>query len=125
MTEPAEGTQGEPGGDRQEQSRRGFIELLAGITGVAQDRLAKTLDDVMTRGEAARDEVRHNAFRTLFPDEAARLETLQRRVDILEGKLAEQNVVAGPRPDAQRRTGFSSTAEVPDDKVTGHQTQAE
>jgi hypothetical protein len=51
----------------------------------------------MTRGEAARDEVRRNAFKTLFPDQAARLEELGRRVDILEAKLAEQNIVAGPR----------------------------
>ncbi len=104
--------------ERDEEGRRGFIELLAGITGVAQERLARTLDDVMTRGEAARDEVRRNAFKTLFPDEAGRLEELQRRVEILEGKVAEQNIVAGPRPDAQRRTGFSSTADVPDDRVT-------
>ena len=110
----------EPGNGDDEQSRRGFIELLAGVTGIAQERLSKTLDDVMTRGEAARDEVRRNAFRTLFPDQATRLDELGRRVDILEAKLAEQNIVAGPRADAQRRTGFASTAEVPDDKVTGH-----
>jgi hypothetical protein len=120
MNDPTEGAQTSSEEARQEQSRRGFIELLAGITGVAQDRLTKTLDDVMTRGEAARDEVRRNAFKTLFPDEATRLEEVQRRVDILEAKVAEQNIVAGPRPDAQRRTGFSSTADVPDEKVTGH-----
>lgn len=106
--------------ESREQSRRGFVELLAGVTGVAQERLTKTLDEVMTKGEAARDEVRRNAFKTLFPEEASRLEQLQRRVDILEAKVAETSIVAGPRPDAQRRTGFSSTAEVPDDKVTGH-----
>jgi hypothetical protein len=120
MDDPQEGVRETPSGDRDEQSRRGFIELLAGVTGIAQERLSKTLDDVMTRGEAARDEVRHNAFKTLFPDQAARLEELARRVDILEAKLTEQSIVAGPRPDAQRRTGFASTAEVPDDKVTGH-----
>ncbi len=114
----AEGARDDVRDEHDEEGRRGFIELLAGITGVAQDRLARTLDDVMTRGEAARDEVRRNAFKMLFPDEAGRLEELQRRVEILEGKVAEQNIVAGPRPDAQRRTGFSSTAEVPDDKVT-------
>jgi hypothetical protein len=128
MEEPLE----EPGGssaeepreeaaeERQEESRRGFIELLAGLTGVAQERLAKTLDEVMAKGEAKREEVRRNAFKTLFPDEAERLEELERRVDILEAKVAETSIVAGPRPDAQRRTGFSSTAEVPDEKVTGH-----
>jgi len=120
MDDPEEGVENAPGNERDEQGRRGFIELLAGVTGVAQERLAHTLDDVMTRGEAARDEVRHNAFKTLFPDQAARLEELGRRVDILEAKLAEQNIVAGPRADAQRHTGFASTAEVPDDKVTGH-----
>ena len=120
MEEPLEETHEEAADERREQSRRGFIELLAGLTGVAQERLARTLDDVMTKGEAARDDVRRNAFRTLFPDEAERLEGLQRRVDILEAKVAESSIVAGPRPDAQRRTGFSSTAEVPDDKVTGH-----
>ncbi len=119
MTDPGEGTQEDVPDERQEQSRRGFIELLAGITGVAQDRLTKTLDDVMNRGEAARDEVRRNAFKMLFPDEAGRLEELRRRVEILEGKVAEQNIVAGPRPAAHRRTGFSSTGEVPDEKVTG------
>ncbi len=120
MDDPVDEVREEAGSGREEQSRRGFIELLAGLTGVAQERLARTLDDVTTRGEAARDEVRRNAFKTLFPDQAARLEELERRVDILEGKLAEQNIVAGPRADAQRRTGFASTAEVPDDKVTGH-----
>ncbi|HJW76613.1 MAG TPA: hypothetical protein VJ787_13275 [Thermoleophilia bacterium] len=120
MEEPLEEPREEAADERREQSRRGFIELLAGLTGVAQERLARTLDDVMTKGEAARDDVRRNAFRTLFPDEAERLEGLQRRVDILEAKVAESSIVAGPRPDAQRRTGFSSTAEVPDDKVTGH-----
>lgn len=114
----AEGARDDLRDERDEQGRRGFIELLAGVTGVAQERLARTLDDVMTRGEAARDEVRRNAFKTLFPDEATRLEELQRRVDILEAKVAEQNIVAGPRPDAQRRTGFASTAEVPDERVT-------
>jgi hypothetical protein len=120
MDEPVDEVRAESEDDRDEQGRRGFIELLAGVTGVAQDRLARTLDDVMTRGEAARDDVRRNAFKTLFPDQAARLEAVGRRVDILEAKLAEQSIVAGPRPDAQRRTGFASTAEVPDDKVTGH-----
>lgn len=119
MDDPVEGVESAPDSDRDEQGRRGFIELLAGLTGVAQERLARTLDDVMTRGEAARDDVRRNAFKTLFPDQAARLEAVGRRVDILEARLAEQSIVAGPRPDAQRHTGFASTAEVPDDKVTG------
>jgi hypothetical protein len=106
----------EPAGERTQASQTaGLTELVAGMTGIAQDRLARLRDDVIARGEATREGFQRSAFRALFPNEATRLDELERRLELVEGRLTEPG--GKLTPDSKRRTGFASTAEVPDEKV--------
>jgi len=108
----------EPPRSAAAEQARTLIELIADLTGTAQEKIKQVLDEMRERGSSAGDEVRRNAFKTLFPNEAELLAELDRRVGILEAKLAERDIVAGPRPDSARQTGFASTGSVPDETVT-------
>ena len=118
MDENTNESRNEPTRASATEQVRSFVELLADVTGTAQEKLRQTLDEVRQRGGSAREDVRRNAFRTLFPAEADLLAELDRRLGILEAKLAERDIVAGPRPDSARQTGFASTGSVPDETVT-------
>ena len=107
----------EPAGERAEALADRRPDGAGGRhgTGIAQDRLAKLRDDVIARGEATREGFQRSAFRALFPNEATRLDELERRLELVEGRLTEPG--GKLTPDNKRRTGFASTAEVPDEKV--------
>jgi hypothetical protein len=98
----------------------GITDLVAGVTGVAQDRLLRLRDDIVARGEATRDGLQRGAFKTLFPNEAQRLDDLEHRLEIVEAHLAEQGTtrrtVGNTGRDSNRQTGFASTSQVPDEQ---------
>jgi hypothetical protein len=100
-TEESAGRQAATGSSRQP----GITDLVAGVTGVAQDRLLRLRDDIVARGEATRDGLQRGAFKTLFSNEARFAE-----------QGAARRATSGGGRDSNRQTGFASTAQVPEEQ---------